>query len=95
MTITGPNQEPGQDTAETTGCWLCSQPCPRLEHHALESDHYPVRDCAQATGEGVLLCPMCHTAVHHWMRSHGTPGTPAARAGLDAVFTRFTTAVLA
>ncbi len=94
MTITGPNPDtPNGSTSETTACWLCSQPSQRLQHHALDTDLYPLRDCTQAPGEGVLLCPMCHTAVHNWMRSHSAPG--AARAGLNAVFTRFTTAVIA
>ncbi|MHA7170034.1 hypothetical protein ACX801_17965 [Arthrobacter bambusae] len=83
------------DQPETTKvCWLCSQHGPRLEHHVTETDHYPVRDCAEAAGAGVMLCPMCHNAVHQWMRAHGTPGTNAAAAALDAVLGRFTTALL-
>ena len=93
MTATEPAR-PGPGTPDNAVCWLCSQHGARLEHHLLDTDHYPVNDCAQATGEAVSLCPMCHTAVHNWMRSHGAPGMPAARAGLDAVFTRFASALL-
>ena len=91
MTTTGQNLELPSDAV----CWLCSQTCTRLQTHVLDTDHYPVRDCSEAEGTGVDLCPMCHTAVHNWMRSHGTPDTGAARASLEAVLHRFTTAVLA
>lgn len=91
MTTTGQSTE----TPGNTACWLCTQHSTRLEHHNLETDHYPVRECASAAGTGVDLCPMCHTAVHNWMRAHGTADAGAARAGLEAVLHRFTTAVLA
>lgn len=95
MTTTGPNlEQPSGPASGHALCWLCSQPSPRLETHVLDTDHYPVLDCAHAPGTGVELCPMCHTSVHNWMRSHGSPGTAAAKAGLEAVFERFTTAVL-
>lgn len=96
MTTTEPSRKPPNATAPASGeCWVCTQPSARLEHHVLDTDHHPVRDCTHAAGEGVMLCPMCHSAVHNWMRSHDVPGTPAARAGLAAVFTRFTSAVIA
>lgn len=86
--------DPGTGTPVNTACWLCSQHSSRLEHHDLETDHYPVRECASGSGTGVDLCPMCHTAVHNWMRSYGKPGTNAAADALQALLGRFADALL-
>lgn len=91
MTMTGNSPYQPEETAV---CWLCSQHSARSEHHALDADHYQPRECADSDGAGVVLCPMCHDAVHRWMRAHGTPGGNAAAAALEALLGRFTTALL-
>jgi hypothetical protein len=86
------------DPRTTTGtlgtCWLCAQQSNRIESHVVDHDHYELAACNGAEGVSVDLCPMCHVAVHKWMRSNGRPGTHAAADALDAIFYRFTNALL-
>ncbi len=67
------------DPRTTTGtlgtCWLCAQQSNRIESHVVDHDHYELAACNGAEGVSVDLCPMCHVAVHKWMRSNGRPGT--------------------
>lgn len=77
-------------------CWLCSLPSAALEYHAMDASVFDRVRCANAdeSSVGVDLCPMCHQAVHRWMDSNGhQTGHPAADA-VDALFSRFTKALL-
>jgi hypothetical protein len=87
--------DPHPTNAALEACWLCAQHSTKIETHVLDHDHYEISDCAAASGVTVGLCPMCHTAVHNWMRSHGAPNRNAAAEGLNAVLDRFTSALLA
>lgn len=82
------------NTGTLGACWLCAQHSNRIESHVVDHDLYELFACNGAEGVSVKLCPMCHLAVHKWMRSNGRAGTHAAADALDAIFRRFTSALL-
>ena len=77
-------------------CWMCTLPSNSLEHHRMDANIFDRTECANdhEGRVGVELCPMCHTAVHGWMRSHGHEAKNPAADAVDAVFTRFANGVM-
>jgi hypothetical protein len=77
-------------------CWMCSQMTPSIEYHLTEGNVFDRAACAEqgTPGEGVPLCPSCHTAVHSWMRSHGRESAHPSKDALEAIFTRLISALL-
>lgn len=90
------NIESTHDDDADEHCWLCSLPVAALEYHAMDAAVFDGSKCANSNDSnvGVGLCAMCHQAVHRWMQANAQKTDHPAADAVDAVFSRFTDALL-